>query len=830
MARVTKAERELIDLAMKRLEKAIKADDHNRKAAIEDLKFLGGEQWDSGEKKRRADKGRPALQFNLLPKFVDQVVGDMLHNSPSIKIRPIDSHADVNIAKIRQGIISNIEYLSNSKGIYGYAGKQMVASGYGSWRVLTRYTEENPFLQEAYLECIRNPFLVYMDPDAKDQNYADAKYGFLLEKMSEKEFKDRYPKAQFPSSDMKTGQGLSSEHWYDGETITVAEYFTVETQKVTMLQLEDGQVVDQERFDEMKSRWQEKSEFVLNKVLTQSPMMPGATAMPQLPGMPGQVPGGPAPQPGMPGVPGQPPQPAGGPMPPSQGPQAPPQLPGQPAPQPAAPAAPPMPPAGAMAQDLEKLGPEPKVAKRRDTDRIVIKHRILTCCEILEGGADGNLFPGKFIPIILLKGKELNIEGKNHVYSLIRHAKDSQKMLNYWNTAAAETIALAPKNPWLGTAKQFEGYENDYASANVDNLPFLKYNPDPEAPGPPQRQAPGQPPIAIFQMIAKGEDTLKSSLGMFNADVGGPGSEQTGAAIIARQRPGDVATFEFMENLARAVLFTGKILNSMIPDIYDSERDVRLRNLDETESFVPINTTLGSAMKAVEKQPDMYNALDPNKLKQMMIEDGKDARFNDVTVGKYDVVVTTGPSYSTQRQESAQHLLQLAQAMPQHMALAADLIVQNMDFKDADELAGRLRKTLPPNLVKPRPGEPVMPPQPNPAMIAAQAKMQGDQAKAQMAQIKLQQEQLKLKEQELKLQIEMAKAKAEMAPERVDPMDSSERAQKMALERERIELEKAKFQHQAMKDNADHRHRREIDSGKLAVDAFKSFNESQSDA
>ena len=815
MANPTKKEQSIIDACMKRLDKCVKADDHNRKASIEDLKFLNGDQWDSGEKKRRADKGRPALQFNLLPKFVDQVVGDMLHNSPSVKVRPVDSKADINIAKIRQGIITNIEYISNAKGIYGYASKQMVSCGFGAWRVLTRYTEENPFLQEAYLEGVRNPFLVYLDPNSKDQNYADAQYGFLLEKMDKKEFKERYPKAQFPSAEMKTGNGLGSEHWYDGELVTVAEYFTVESETVEMLQLEDGRVVDKEHFDELKDKWEEKNELFLRQI-----EFTPEVGVPKPAGQAAQGAQKPAgPHPVTQGAPGQPQQP---PMAPAGGqPQAPQ---GQQPPQ----AGPPKPPANPLAEGIAKIGEEPKISKRRTMERPVIKHRILTCCEILDGGAEGNQFPGKFIPIVLVKGKELNIEGKNYVYSLIRHAKDPQKLLNYWNTAAAETIALAPKVPWVGTAKQFEGYENDYAAANVENMPFLKYNPDPEAQGPPMRQAPGQPPQAIFQMIAHGEDTLKSCIGLFNADVGAAGSEQTGAAITARQRPGDIGTFEFSENLARAVLYTGRILNSIIPEIYDSERDVRLRNIDDSETFVPINTTVGHATKAIKENPERYAGLDPVKLQELMMDEGKEAKFNDVTVGKYDVVVTTGPSYATQRQESAQHLMQLAQAMPQQMAQALDLIVGNMDFKDADELANRFRKPLvQAGVVKPRPGEQVQPPQPNPAMIAAQAKMADAQSKAQLGQLKLQEAQIKLEEKKIELEMKKLELQAEQQntggksrnEEAKTMLSAADLKSKQDIETRRLQLEEAKFAHQQQMDGANHQHKRSIEGGKLALEA-----------
>lgn len=712
-------EQTIIDKVIKRLKTATDADKHNRDAGIEDMRFVNGDQWSTEEKKRRADKGRPALQINLLPKFVDQVVGDMLHNTPQIKIRPVDSRADINIANIRQGIVSQIEYQSNSKGIYGYGAKQMVTSGYGAWRVLTRYTEENPFIQEIYIEGIRNPFLLYLDPSSKDQNYADAKWGVLLERISKDEFDERYPKAKFTSDSFGDNTGMGDENWYDENSVTVAEYFTVEAEQEEMHQLEDGRVVTQDDFDALIDEWDEKFNkdiSLMEKQLELPVPPPTQEAPPQIPPV-----GAPSlPQAALGAVPPQPPQP-----PPVQ-----------------------------LQQPFDSLEPKPKIVKSRMTDKTVIRHRVLTAAEILEGGEKGDVFPGKYIPLVLLKGKELNIEGKNHVYSLVRNGKDPQKLINYWNSSAAETIALAPKAPYIGTAKQFEGYENDYAASNVDNFAFLKYNPDPEAPGPPLRTSPGAPPTAIFEQIRRGEENLKSVLGMYNIDMGAGSTAQTGAAVTAQQTPGDVGTFEFTENLSRAIMYTGKIINEMIPAIYDTERDVRIRNFDESETFVPVNTNIESAIKSVRDNPERFKGLEADKLRTMFVKDGKDAKFNDITVGKYDVVVTTGPSYATQRQESTQHLLQLVQAMPQQMSVAADIIVENMDFKGADELAGRLRKPMvAQGLTKPRDGEEAPQQQETPPeVLLAQAKLEGEKIKVQSDQIKLQQAQIELQKAQAEVQ------------------------------------------------------------------------------
>jgi hypothetical protein len=618
-----------------------------------------------------------------------------------------------------------------------------------------------------------------MDPDSKDQFYADAKYGFVLERMNKKKFRENYPKAQWPSDSFNVGHGLAEEHWYDGDNLTVAEYFTVESEKTVMVQLEDGSVVSEEEFTEMQQRWREKNQSLLAK------MVPAVDEL-QTPVPPQGIPPGPPPPQGMLPMDGRGQQPGPPPVP----------IPGPP-PVPGAP--------NPLAAGVDQLGPEPKVAKKRETDRIVIRHRTITCLEILDGGTEGNRFPGKFVPIVLVKGKELNIEGKNYVYSLIRHAKDPQKMANYWYTSAAESIALAPKTPWLGTAKQFEGYEKDYVAANVENFPFLKYNADPDAQGPPSRTGPSQPPIAIFEMLRKSEDSIKSVIGMFNADIGAPGSEQTGAAIMARQRPGDIATFEFSVNMAGAVAHTGRILNDMIPEVYDSERDVRLRNIDETETFMPVNTTVGAALRAVKDRPKTYG-LDPARLSQMVAKDGKSAKFNDITVGKYDVVVTTGPSYSTQRQEAAQMLQSLVQSAPQQMAVALDLIVRNMDFKDSEELEARLRKPLlSSGMVKPKPGEQMPAPgPPDPKVVEAQAQMAKIQSQTQVAHVQMEQEKVKLEQAKVRLAMEIAWLQAETGKKDTSTVLSAVQGeQKHALEAERIRLERERLDHQRSQDSTD---------------------------
>ena len=662
--------RDFLDEAMKRLKKGFEADSHNRRESLEDIDFLNGEQWDAAEKKRRKTAGRPALVINHLNKYVDQIVGDMRQNRARVKVRPVDSKSDINLAKIRGGLIANIEYQSSAESIYDEAGTSMVECGYGAWRVLTRYTEENPFLQEAYLEIIPNPFVVVMDPDAKDFMYADANWGFILDRMPEDEFRKEYPGADVPPESLGSDEGLGYEHWYSDKNVTIAEYFVREKKKTPMCQMQDGQVLTEEDAADLKQDW-------LNRF---GPIL-------------------------------------------------------------------------AVNPEAE-VPPEPVIVNTRDAEVYKIRHYKITASEILsENDIDGEVFPGKYIPIILVRGKKRNKEGKTFIRGLVREAKDPQRIINYWESAGAEVVALAPKAPWIGTPKQFEGFENDYASANIENYPFLKYNPDPDAQNtPPRRVGMGEVPVAIFTQIQRANENLKSVIGMFNRDVGDTGPEVTGRAILAAQKPGETATYAYPDNLSKAIAHSGKIINEIIPEIYDTERDIRVRQFDDSETFVPINTTAKSALSLIEANPERYQGMDVTALRKAL-KKGGDATFNDMTAGKYDVVITVGPSYSTQRQEAAQNLLTLVNAAPRIMEVAGDLVVSNLDFKDADELSSRLRKTLPPGLAKPREGdEPEKPLPPTPQQQLEMSKLEFQKAKteAEKERLKIQQVKLLKESQETK--------------------------------------------------------------------------------
>lgn len=292
-------------------------------------------------------------------------------------------------------------------------------------------------------------------------------------------------------------------------------------------------------------------------------------------------------------------------------------------------------------------------------------------------------WPGIYIPIVRVIGEEIEIDGKIDRKGHTRGMKDAQRMYNFWTSSAVEFVALQGKQPYLAPAESIEGYEeywNNLNSANLPYLPFNAYTEDGQQLPMPQRQQPPVMAAAYMQGMQVASEEMKMASGQYDAAMGAKSNETSGRAIMARQREGDTATFHFIDNVARAIKYTGKILIDLIPKIYDTERVLRIIGEDGKEDRVKINP----------EQPQAYT-------KQKNLQGEVEEIYNP-SIGRYDVMVSVGPSYTTKRQEAFQALTEMSSRNPQLLQVAGDLIMKAADFPMADQLAERLEKTLPPNL------------------------------------------------------------------------------------------------------------------------------------
>ncbi len=388
--------------------------------------------------------------------------------------------------------------------------------------------------------------------------------------------------------------------------------------------------------------------------------------------------------------------------------------------------------------DIEGLTPEAlggrQVLRTRQVNTHQICMAIISGDKILEGPTE---WAGTKFPFVMVYGEYVVIDGKPKWWGLARHSKDSQRLHNVMLTNAAETAANAPMAKWWATPAQALGNTDAWARAHKENLPFLLANPDPQQPGFPQQMNGSQVPAAFVNLAMFTSEEIKATTGIFDASLGNKSNETTGIAIRQRQAQGEIANFNYGDNIARGIRYTWELLLDLIPKVYDTERTIRVIGSDGAEDYARINT------------------LDPMTGQAL----------NDLSRGKYDTVITVGPSFSTQRQEAAEIYMGLSQANPMVMGVAGDLIFKSLDLPYAQDMAERMQTMLPPPIQqqianKKQGGGKSLPPEAMAAMAQAQQAMEQVQMQGQLVQEAAQEvEQMKAEAEKADASVQKAIAK-----------------------------------------------------------------------
>lgn len=329
-----------------------------------------------------------------------------------------------------------------------------------------------------------------------------------------------------------------------------------------------------------------------------------------------------------------------------------------------------------------------EIVARRSVQCKRLKWKKMTALEILER-ADCD---GQYIPIIECDGTVLNINGKTVKKGIVRDAKSPQRMLNYYSTLETENVALQPKAPWIMEEGQVEGHEAKWQQANRKSFSYLLYkgtNVNGQPAPPPQRQPFAGPPAAILAAKQGAVEALKAITGIrFDATMSERMQDESGKAIRELNNNANLGAYHYIDNFGRALKNTGILIVDLVPHTYDSRRIVDIVDEDGSDQRVMINPDM-------QRPHGEVPAITPDNPR------GKLQMFNP-KIGRYKVTVTIGPSYATKRIEAAESQLDFMRVIgPEGASKIMDLVAKNSDWEGADQIAARLAKGLPPNLLTP---------------------------------------------------------------------------------------------------------------------------------
>lgn len=393
----------------------------------------------------------------------------------------------------------------------------------------------------------------------------------------------------------------------------------------------------------------------------------------------------------------------------------------------------------------EEMEPRSDARKPKTGEKRVVMHLINGVEELEEPVRR----PGKFLPIFCVEGDSFWVRGKRYLLSLIRSARDIQRLYNWEATKEIEILAMQATSPYIVTPRMVQNHEGQWQDAPNKNFFYLKVNPDPDMPGWPQRQDANAPIQAISQAKASTAQEIKDVIGIQDPNLGVAQSPtQSGIAIQQLRTEGDLSTYHYTDNLSRTLKHFCKVLVSWIPTYYDVEQEIKIVNADMSEDSLTINTA-APVMHPVTGKPYQH----------------------DFTAGTYEPIVDIGPTYATAREEEAQFMSSLIQAVPDAFWILGDLMLRNRDSAGADEAADRVKRAIAlktPGLIQDDPSQQA-PPQLTMQMqqMAAQLQQLQQVVQAQALEIKTR-VQPKIIEAQSRAQIESVKSRTAIAKALID--------------------------------------------------------------
>jgi hypothetical protein len=647
--------------------------------------FVLGRQWDNDEEDMLVKNNKVPLQFNKLGTLINTLLGEQQQNTPQLEVVPL-SDCDEETASIRQMIVKDTMLSTDAKSVYQIAAKQAFVGGFGAFVIDTDYVHEKSFDQGIVYRHFKDATRCYWDIGAEHPNKIDGMRCGYISRMTRQKFRSIYGKDieekikkdngalnQSQEEIALSTENQSSENpftWSDDNGITIIDDYVRKYTKDTLYKLSNGRTLNQEEMDELieKSKsmaFQREQEEMLMGFPMQNPMGMEELDIEM--------------------------------------------------------------PNGEVEETEEEImtlyddGEPVRIEDSKPYKRSTIIHRKIAGEYIL----DESEFPSDDLPLLFVdQNSYYDKNGKQICRPFIIDAIDAQRYLNYLGTQSAYMLKISRYDQWIGSKKNVQSLDNQQAWKDPSTVKgMLTYDESPSG-AKPEQVRPPELSRSLMEQYQRAIDDMYTSTGLYPSRLGQVGNEVSGAAIDARTRQGSYSTYVAFNSINMAITAGGKIVNQMIPRVYDSERILNLMTPDRGRQNIVVN-----------QQMDEYG----EKIK------------NDIRKGTFDVILQAGPSYEGQKAQALESIALALKANPTMFNLVADLYAENLPLLNTIELRNRLKTLVPPEILEA--GKTGQMPQ--------QAQQPNPQDQAAMAEIQFRKEQIEIEKQKLQIKMQEAQAKTE---------------------------------------------------------------------
>lgn len=223
----------------------IGADKLNRDAALEDERFVAGDQWTDDVRLRRDAARKPTLTFNRLPAFVAQIIGQRRMNETTIKI-VADENTDVAVARVREGLMRSIQKTSRADIAYDNTLQNTVICGIGNFKLRLDFKTADVWEQDICIDPCTDPLAIVWDRMLRDPTGRDARHCFETFVVTRQEFKKDYPWAS--PAEWTTPYSYLNDNtmngWVTVDDVRIVAYWHMRTRPRVIALLQTGNTVD----------------------------------------------------------------------------------------------------------------------------------------------------------------------------------------------------------------------------------------------------------------------------------------------------------------------------------------------------------------------------------------------------------------------------------------------------------------------------------------------------------------------------------------------------------------------------------------------------------
>lgn len=659
--------------------------------------FVMNSQWNKEESDILKSFKKIPLQFNKLSTLINTLLGEQQQNTPQLEVVPL-SNCTEEVASIRSIVVKDLMLSTDAKTVYQVAASQAFIGGFGAFIIDTDYTHDKSFDQDIVYRSIKDATRAYWDIGAEHINKLDGMRCGYLTRMTRDKFRQIYGKdvestvlaevagkAVMSNSEITaaTETTMSSDlgfGWADDHSITIIDDYERTFETDMLYKMSNGESLNQQEMDELIESSKEHIAMMQEQKL--------AMMMQQQQAMMGGGDYGMNPQEMMPPMP-----------------------------------------------EMEMEGEEDgrtalyvdgkfvRIEESREYKKSVFIRRKMAGDYILEESE----FPSEDCPVIFVdQNSTYDKEGKQICRPFITDAVDAQRFLNYLGTQIAYLLKISRYDQFIGSVENVRSPETQKIWTNPAAVQgMLKYDKASDGSKPEQLRPP-ELPMSLINQYQRAIEDMYTSTGMYPSRLGQEGNEISGAAIDARTRQGSYPTYVAFNSINRAITAGGRIVNQMIPRVYDTERVMSLMMPDEGRQSVIVN-----------QQQDEY---------------GENVK-NDLRKGSFEVRLQAGPSYEGQKAEALQSLNLALQGNPQIFNLIADLYAENLPLTNTLEIRNRFKTLVPPEIIEA--GKSGKMPQ--------QAQQPNAQDQAAMAEAEYKKHKIELEKQKIQMEMQEIKSKDELA-------------------------------------------------------------------